>query len=75
MATNLTITVFEALQWRQPSALLRLVNAGLLSPAFTLERSDHVISYEGRLREIERLMAHDAYRRVRGAIRQVRWAS
>lgn len=74
MSTGLTVPVFEALRHHRPQTLVALVNAGLLDPAFTLEKTETIVSYEGRRLAIERLMAHDAYRRIGGAIRQVRWA-
>ena len=74
MREDLTVPVFERLRCCRPQTLAALVNAGLLDPAFALYRDETIVSYEGRLLAIERLMTHDAYRRVRGAIRQVRWA-
>lgn len=74
MREDLTVPVFERLRLERPETLVALVSAGLLDPAFTLEKTETIVSYEGRRLAIERLMAHDAYRRIGGAIRQVRWA-
>ncbi len=63
--------VFDLVLYRQPAVIAELERRGLLVPD-TLEVASgpelHPIGWW------ERLMAHDAWRRVRGAIRQVRWA-
>jgi len=55
------MTIGEILKRKQPE-----VYALLVSWIYVAEDPDR------RMREIEKLMCHDAYRRERGAIRQVR---
>lgn len=82
---HLEVPVFEALVTRRPDGVRRLVEAGLLPEGYALERVTVVVELRARRRSTasaaledidwEQLMRHDAYRRVRGALRQVGWGS
>ena len=72
MDNALALPVWVLVLHRQPEVLEAMADAGYLSPAFPPPGGD-TISPAIRLGDIERLMGHDAYRRVRGALRQVRW--
>lgn len=77
------MTMFEYLWEMQRGAILYFLERGLLSKNFVaaMLRGPDVARSESKNEEghlefhdYERLMRHDAYRRVRGAIRQIRWA-
>ena len=76
----MTVTVFERLQATQPRVLEALVLLGLLSPGLEPENRWPEADGTGRPQalaegDIEELMRHDSYRRVRGALRQMGWGS
>ena len=73
MDNGLALPVWVLVLHRQPEVLAEMVDAGYLSPASLLPAYD-TIPPAGDVGEMQGLMAHDAYRRVRGVIRQVRWA-
>ena len=63
--------VIELVRYRQPAVIAELERRGLLSSAALMQDDE---PFERALSWWRRLMAHDAWRRVRGALRQVRWA-
>lgn len=72
------VTVFHHLWVNQPNIIFELIRRGLLRLPFMkellLSNIDSKESHEDtNFRKYERLMRHDAYRRIHGALHQVRW--
>jgi len=62
--------VWKLIDLVRTESLVALVEAGLLSRDFTMDEPPEERPEPG----YEKLMRHDAYRRERGALRQVGWS-